>query len=204
MSWNSLHMWRGKHIIYAHCLLVTPCNVQSLFLQFFGDVDLVARLRGRTATQRSKKKGSEKVLGRVLGKDSQKVRGPAMGFTVKKGSENGSRKGFWEGGFQKLTRTPWRARPLRRAPYRPPRKTTSEQFWEKHVWSRSVWSASGQEAGGWLPETSWGGPPEGFTWTTGAGWVVSPLSLLCLEKCMKTERSQTPLIRFSVANPSTL
>ena len=30
-----------------------------------------ARLRGRTATQRSKK-GSEKVLGRVLGKDSQK------------------------------------------------------------------------------------------------------------------------------------
>ena len=36
------------------------------------------------ATQRSKK-GSEKVLGRVLGRALR--RGPAMGFTVKKGSE---------------------------------------------------------------------------------------------------------------------
>ena len=40
-----------------------------------------------------------------------------MRFTVKKGSEKGSQKGFWEGGFQKVPRTPCRrARPLRRAP----------------------------------------------------------------------------------------
>ena len=44
---------------------------------------LGARLRGRTATQRSKK-GSEKVLGRALGKGSQK--GSEKG-TVKEGSE---------------------------------------------------------------------------------------------------------------------
>ena len=43
---------------------------------------LGARLRGRTATHRSKK-GSEKVLGRVLGKGSQK------------GSENGACYGFY-------------------------------------------------------------------------------------------------------------
>ena len=56
---------------------------------------LGARLRGRTATQRSKK-GSEKVLGRVLGKGSKEgsEKGtPAAGFTVKKGSEKGSQKG---------------------------------------------------------------------------------------------------------------
>ena len=65
-----------------------------------GRIFLGARLRGRTATQRSKK-GSEKVLGRVLGKGSgegvlRRVlrRGPAMGSTVKKGSEKGSQKGF--------------------------------------------------------------------------------------------------------------
>ena len=41
-----------------------------------------------------------------------------MGFTVKKGSEKGSQKGFCEGSFQKVPRTPpWRVRPLRRAPY---------------------------------------------------------------------------------------
>ena len=66
---------------------------------------LGAPLRGHTATQHSKK-GSEKVLGRVLGKGSQKSssrrRGPAINFTVKKGSEKGSR----EGGFQKVPRTP--------------------------------------------------------------------------------------------------
>ena len=61
------------------------------------------------ATQRSKK-GSEKVLGRVLGKGSGegfwgrvlgkgsgegfRRRGPAMGFAVQKGSEKGSQKGF--------------------------------------------------------------------------------------------------------------
>ena len=65
-------------------------------------------------TQRSKK-GSEKVLERVLEKGSQKgsEKGPAMGFTVQKGSEKGSQKGFWEGGFQKVPRTPpCRVRPL--------------------------------------------------------------------------------------------
>ena len=46
-----------------------------------------ARLRGRTATQRSKR-GSEKVLEMVLrGRVLRRVfrRGSAMGFTVKKG-----------------------------------------------------------------------------------------------------------------------
>ena len=55
-----------------------------------------ARLRGRTATQRSKK-GSEKVLGRVLGKGfwegspAQKgfEKGGCYGFYSKKGSEKG-------------------------------------------------------------------------------------------------------------------
>ena len=42
----------------------------------------------------------------------------SMGFTVKKGSEKGSQKRFWEGGFQEVPRTPpRRVRPLRRAPY---------------------------------------------------------------------------------------
>ena len=57
---------------------------------------LGARLRGRTATQRSKK-GSEKVLERVLGKGSQKRSEKGVfstGFTVKKGSEKASQKGF--------------------------------------------------------------------------------------------------------------
>ena len=55
-----------------------------------GRSKLGARLRGRTATQRSKK-GSEKVLGRVPGKGPEKgfEKGPAMGFLVKKGSEKG-------------------------------------------------------------------------------------------------------------------
>ena len=77
---------------------------------------LGARLRGRMATQCSKKGyRSEKVLERVLGKGSQKLRrSSAMGFTVGKGSEKGSQKRFWEGGFQKVPRTPpWRVRPLR-------------------------------------------------------------------------------------------
>ena len=40
-----------------------------------------------------------------------------MGFAVKKGSEKGSQKGFREGGFQKVPRTPLSGvRPLRRAP----------------------------------------------------------------------------------------
>ena len=60
-----------------------------------GTLFLGARLRGRTATQRSRK-GSENVLGRVLGEGSQKVseKGACYGFTVKKGSEKGSQKGF--------------------------------------------------------------------------------------------------------------
>ena len=49
---------------------------------------LGARLRGRTATQRSKK-GSEKVLGRVLGKGSQK------------GSEKGGCYRFYRRGSEK-------------------------------------------------------------------------------------------------------
>ena len=51
---------------------------------------LGARLRGRTATQRSKK-GSEKVLGRVLGRGSQKgsEKGACYGFYSKKGSQKG-------------------------------------------------------------------------------------------------------------------
>ena len=56
--------------------------------------DLGARLRGRTATQRSKK-GSEKVLeGREGVLRSVLRRGPARGFAVKKGSEKGSQKAF--------------------------------------------------------------------------------------------------------------
>ena len=49
-------------------------------------LDLGARLRGRTATQRSKK-GSEKVLGRVLGKGSEKgsEKGACYGFYSQKG-----------------------------------------------------------------------------------------------------------------------
>ena len=55
---------------------------------------LVARLRGRTATQHSWK-GSEKVLGSVLGKGSQKgtEKGAGHGFY----SEKGFREGFSEG-----------------------------------------------------------------------------------------------------------
>ena len=40
-----------------------------------------------------------------------------MGFTVEKGSEKASQKGFSEGGFQKVPRTPpQRVRPLRCGP----------------------------------------------------------------------------------------
>ena len=59
---------------------------------------LGARLRGRTATQRSKK-GSEKILGRVLGKGSQKgsEKGACYGLYSKEGSEKGSEKGVSSG-----------------------------------------------------------------------------------------------------------
>ena len=61
---------------------------ESLLSQFCFGVGLPegARLRGRTATQRSKK-GSEKVLGRVLGKGSQKGSQKAFcyGFYSKRG-----------------------------------------------------------------------------------------------------------------------
>ena len=50
---------------------------------------LGAHLRGRTATQRSKK-GSERVLGKGSQKGSQK--GSCYGFYRKKGSEKGSQK----------------------------------------------------------------------------------------------------------------
>ena len=47
--------------------------------------------KGSYDNTRDSKKGSEKVLGRVLGKGSEK--GPAMGFTVKTGSEKSSQEG---------------------------------------------------------------------------------------------------------------
>ena len=50
--------------------------------------------------------GSEKVLGRARGKGSQKGSGLALGCTIKKDAEKGSQKGFLEGGFQKVPRTP--------------------------------------------------------------------------------------------------
>ena len=53
----------------------TKINVQPVIV--WGTI-MGARLRGCTGRQHSKK-GSEKVLGRVL------RRGPAMGFTVEKG-----------------------------------------------------------------------------------------------------------------------
>ena len=63
---------------------------------------LGARLRGRTATQRSKK-GSEKVLGRLLEKGSQKgsEKGACYGFTAKKGSEKGFSEGVLRRGFSR-------------------------------------------------------------------------------------------------------
>ena len=59
-----------------------------------------ALLRGRTATQRSKKKGSDKVLGRVLGEGSHEgsEKGASCGFYSTKGfSEGFLRRGFPEG-----------------------------------------------------------------------------------------------------------
>ena len=64
--------------------------------------------KGSTATPRSEKGSgegfSEGFWGRVLRRVLR--RGPATGFAVKKGSEKGSPKGFWEGGSEKLPRTP--------------------------------------------------------------------------------------------------
>ena len=63
------------------------CRLAELHFRSLG-----ACLRGRTATQRSKR-GSEKVLGRNLGEGSQKGSekgGVGMGFTVKKGSQKGT------------------------------------------------------------------------------------------------------------------
>ena len=61
-----------------------PLPVRTALPPFF--FDLRARLRGRTATQRSKK-GSEKVLGRVLGKGFSEgsEKGACYGFYSKKG-----------------------------------------------------------------------------------------------------------------------
>ena len=98
-----------------------PQNLfESLWcLYYFFTLVLGARLRVRTATQRSKK-GSEKVLERVLEKGSQKgfEKGVCYGFTARKSSKKGSQKAFLEGGFQKVPRTPpRRVRPIRRASY---------------------------------------------------------------------------------------
>ena len=58
---------------------------------------LGARLKGRTATQRSKK-GSENVLGRVLGSQKGSEKGACCGFYSKKGfSEGVLRRQFPEG-----------------------------------------------------------------------------------------------------------
>ena len=72
-----------------------PVYFSSIFRLFpFFRFQSGARLRGRTATQRSKK-GSEKILERVLGKGSQKgsEKGVCYGFYSRKGY---SRKGFSE------------------------------------------------------------------------------------------------------------
>ena len=77
-------------------------------------------VRQRSVLRRVLRRFWEGFWGRVLRRVLRKR--PAMGFTVKKGSEKGSekgsQKGFWEGGFQKVPRTPpCRVCPLRRAPY---------------------------------------------------------------------------------------
>ena len=69
---------------------------------------LGARLRGRMATQRSKK-GSEKVLGSVLGMGSEHGTCNTW-FTVTKGSEKGSQKSEGVLSFQKVPGTPPRCR----------------------------------------------------------------------------------------------
>ena len=81
---------------------------------------------GNTAFQEGFWEGSGKgsgpggIWGRVLKRLLRKE-------PVKKGSQKGSHKGFWEGGFQKVPRTPpWGVRPLRHAPcqcWRPPART---------------------------------------------------------------------------------
>ena len=62
-----------------------PTEFQPFLISTWGQLS-GARLRGRTATQRSEK-GSEKVLGGVLGKGSQKgsEKGACYGFYSKKG-----------------------------------------------------------------------------------------------------------------------
>ena len=62
------------------------CSLWSSRFENLTNLFLGARLRGRTATQRSKK-GSEKVLERVLGKGSQKgsEKGVCYRFYSKKG-----------------------------------------------------------------------------------------------------------------------
>ena len=93
----------------GHCktpLFLVPCKSPGKGAEILQKVcgnlwkcfcnDLGACLRGRTATQPSKK-GSGKVLGRVLGKGSQKgcEKGACYGlYSKKKGSQKGSQKGF--------------------------------------------------------------------------------------------------------------
>ena len=79
--------------------LLEMCLTLQLHFLKLGILKLGARLRGRTATQRSKK-GSEKVLRGVLGKGSQKgsENGVCCGFYSKKGfSERVLTRGFPEG-----------------------------------------------------------------------------------------------------------
>ena len=66
---------------WGHCITIVIHRFEKCKCNLLG-----ARLRGRTATQRSKK-GSEKVLERVLGKGSQKgsEKGVCYGFQSRKG-----------------------------------------------------------------------------------------------------------------------
>ena len=71
---------------FAFAMAIPRCQWRHRCVVTLGEILLGARLRGRMATQRSKK-GSEKVLGRVLGKGSQKgsEKGACYGFYSKKG-----------------------------------------------------------------------------------------------------------------------
>ena len=64
------HQWCIK-LAHARRISKDTTGAEAKILQLFFKPILGARLRGRTVTQRSKK-GSEKVLGRVRGRGSQK------------------------------------------------------------------------------------------------------------------------------------
>ena len=87
---------RPRHLEYLGCVAVPPCVcTKSSAISEIVDVMqprnaifsmLGARLRGRTATQRSRK-GSKNVLGRVLKKGSQQgsEKGVCYGLCTKQG-----------------------------------------------------------------------------------------------------------------------